>query len=105
MQILQRIGMYPYRCEACGARFYRRVEVGDVAKAAPRHHPMESSVHPVPGGPSPTAMESGPRVVSPPEGIADDGLSHEDFVDLIDHISRSEQRKGLKAQKKESEDD
>ena len=105
MQILQRIGMYPYRCEACGARFYRRVEVGDVAKAPPRHHPMESSVHPVPGGPSPTAMESGPRVVSPPEGIADDGLSHEDFVDLIDHISRSEQRKGLKAQKKDPEDD
>lgn len=105
VQILQRIGMYPYRCEACGVRFFRRVEVGDVAKSPPRHYPIERSVHPLPGGQVPSARENGPRVVPPPEGIADDGLTHEDFVDLIDHISRSEQRKGLKAPGEDPEDD
>ena len=97
--------MYPYRCDACGVRFFRRVEVGDVAKSPPRHYPIERSVHPIPGWQAPSARENGPRVVPPPEGIADDGLSHEDFGDLIDHISRSEQPKGLKAPGEDPEDD
>ena len=105
MQILQRIGMYPYRCEGCGARFFRRVRVGDVAKTPPRSHAMESFALPRPGEIQSAAARNGLKVIPPPEAATDDGLTHSDFVDLIDHISRSEQRKGLKAPKMDREDD
>ena len=99
-QILQRIGMYPYRCEACGARFYRKVPVGkglgEPRYPTPSHRPEPSRDR----APSPTGI---PKVVAPPEATGD-SLSHEDFVDLIDHISRSEQRKGLKVPEKKDED-
>jgi hypothetical protein len=105
VQILQRIGMYPYRCEACGARFFRRVRVGDVAKTPPRSHAIKRAAQPRPGDRSADVAQNVPRVIAPPEAGFDDDLSHADFVDLIDHISRSEQRKGLGAPKKDGGDD
>ena len=91
-QILQRIGMYPYRCEACGAKFYRKVPIGKGLGEA--RYPIP------PRGPAPSrepapSRSNIPKVVAPPEATGDT-LSHGDFVDLIDHISRSEERKGLK---------
>ncbi len=103
VQILQRIGMYPYRCEGCGARFYRRVVVS---------HDLGTQKRSGAVGPAPqkrieksaeSVLRDGPRIVPPPE-LDEDGLSHEAFVDLIDHISRSEHRKGLKAPRKGGED-
>jgi hypothetical protein len=92
-QVLQRIGMYPYRCEACGVRFYRKVPVGkglgEARYTTPPRGPAPSR------GPAPPNSYI-PKVVAPPEATGD-ALTHEDFVDLIDHISRSEERKGLKA--------
>jgi hypothetical protein len=44
-----------------------------------------------------------PKVVAPPEATGD-ALSHDDFVDLIDHISRSEERKGLTVSEEEDEE-
>lgn len=145
-QVLQRVGMYPYRCEACGARFYRKVKIGEAGLGEARYPtpprrpasskrpasvPVDEPAHPAPsasvlaGSPPrrrppqniPLPLEPKrtaglgakrdpneiPKVVAPPEATGDD-LSHEDFVDLIDHISRSEQRKGLKIPEKEDED-
>lgn len=137
MQVLQRIGMYPYRCEACDARFYRKVPVGEglgrgrykSSLEAPRHrgaaawdgfadsreqkerrHFDSSEVSAATPDlsrttekPPPIPPETIPRVVAPPEAV-DNSLTHEDFVDLIGHISRSEERKGLKVPEKKDED-
>jgi len=113
--------MYPYRCEACGARFYRKVPVGEGMGAsldAPHAHgpgkyageglaPSQSPKRTVGEGLAPSREprvvgDGIPQVVAPPEAT-DSTLSHEDFVDLIDHISRSEQRKGLKIPEKDDE--
>jgi len=126
VQVLQRIGMYPYRCESCGARFYRKVPIGRGLgegryEAAPHRPAPEGGSGvgarrgPAPGrkpettrgqgsSASPPSLREGiPKVVAPPEATSE-SLSHEDFVDLIDHIRRSEERKGLKAPEKPDED-
>lgn len=92
-RVLQPIGMYPYRCEACGARFYRRTPIGEG---------LGEARHPIPtDGASSSAAES-PKLVGPPEAMGD-SLSSEEFGDFIDQISRSEKRKGLKVPRKEDE--
>ena len=114
VQILQRIGMYPYRCEACEVRFYRKVPIGlglgPGRFSTSRHRPMpkrDSGAAPRPRGKRSAAGAEGssrppgpkdhiPRVVAPPEATGD-LLTHEGFVDLIDHIRRAEERKGLRA--------
>lgn len=87
-QVLQRLGMYPYRCEDCGVRFYRKVPVGDglgeARYAVPNRKPPLS------------------RNPAPPEAPGD-ALSHEEFVDLIDHISRADPAKGRDAAEKKDE--
>ena len=104
VQILQRIGMYPYRCEGCGARFYRRTTTSEALNTPPRARTGEKSDDESGAQNLPPVSHHSPRVVSPPE-VEDEGLSHADFVDLIGHISRSEQRKGLKAKKGSTEDE
>ncbi len=101
-QVLQRLGMYPYRCEDCGARFYRRVPVGRGLGAGRYQTPPAGAVF-AENSPSPSAENETPKILVPPESEAD-GLSHEDFVDLIHHISRSEQRKGLKVTEKKDDE-
>ena len=118
VQVLQRIGMYPYRCEACDARFYRKVPVGqglgEGRFSRPPHRPMKvrdadqvARAGKVTGretrrtASSPTEI---PKVVAPPEAVGD-SLTHRDFVDLIDHISRAEERKGLKVPEKSKDED
>ena len=123
-QVLQRIGMYPYRCEACGARFYRKVKVGD--KVAP---PRRPETHPLPpaqarasgrsqGGAAsqrapdssqPPAPPGTPRQIPPPRVLThldtpSDALTHDDFVDLIDHIKQAEHRQGLEVRKDDDAD-
>lgn len=134
VQVLQRIGMYPYRCESCGARFYRKVPIGkglgEGRYQAIPHRPAPhggSGVGTQPGAAPVRQSESRrgrgsssgsrmrasnrptssreeiPKVVAPPEATSE-SLSHEDFVDLIDHLRRSEERKGLKVPEKPDED-
>ena len=106
-QVLQRIGMYPYRCEDCGCRFYRKVKVGEgIVLSQPSSHPMPIGPSSSPAdGHSPAAKRpaSAPKVLTNPEAPGD-AISHDDFVDLIDHIRRSEERKGLKVSKKDNEE-
>lgn len=145
-QVLQRIGMYPYRCEACGVRFFRKVKVGEGGLGEARYQtPTRSPAPPLkrpvsapadspvsapavtpasvpadrPGKPKavqlpleprrtagqgkPDRPDQIPKVVAPPEATGD-ALSHDDFVDLIDHISRSEERKGLTVSEEEDEE-
>jgi len=85
--------MYPYRCDACGVRFYRRIPVGDGLGEARYTIPTDRPTLP------PTEV---PKVVAPTEATGD-SLSGEEFVDLIDQISRAEQRKGLRVPEKEDE--
>ena len=112
VQVLQRLGMYPYRCEACGAKFYRKVPVGEgldeiryrTPPRAPAPRPGTAfGAGPVPRKDPPRAGNQIPKVVAPPEATGDN-LTHEDFVDLIDHISRSEKRKGLKVEETDDEE-
>lgn len=100
VQVLQRIGMYPYRCLDCDARYYRKVPIGRGLGEA-RYPIQEPDLVPQ-GRPEPSPDEA-PKILVPPD-VDGDGLSHEDFVDLIDHISRSEQRKGLKASENTDKD-
>ena len=118
VQVLQRIGMYPYRCEACGAKFYRKVPVGqglgEGRFSRPPHRPMKArdadDVARVGGAaardsrPAAAGPPEIPRVVAPPEAVGD-SLTHRDFVDLIDHIRRAEERKGLKVRGKSADED
>jgi len=50
------------------------------------------------------SQEEIPKIVARPEAT-EDSLTHEDFVDLIEHISRSEQRKGLKVPDDKKDED
>jgi hypothetical protein len=104
VQVLQRIGMYPYRCEACGVRFYRRVRVSQDLGKPERPRAARPATQRQVGAPPPPVAKGGPRVITPVE-VSDDGLTHADFVDLIDHISRSEERKGLKKAAEDSADE
>jgi len=104
-QILQRIGMYPYRCEACGARFYRKVEVGE--KVAP---PRRPETHPQPPIRTSAVRQPEGKAGAPPPRVLShldtpsDSLSHDDFVDLIDHIKQAEHRQGLEVRKEDDAD-
>ena len=113
-QVLQRIGMYPYRCEVCGARFFRRVPVGDglgdgrltspTRGPAPSRDPASSPDVEHRGGEGlARSQDQIPKVVRPPEDNRD-FLSHEEFVDLVDHISLSEHRKGIAVPEKDDEE-
>jgi len=126
VQVLQRIGMYPYRCEACDARFFRKVPVGQglgkgsykpvsgaghrrgaaawdgFSKAGKELAPSQPRAKTLEKTP-PSPPDGIPRVVAPPEAT-DNSLTREDFVDLIGQISRSEERKGLKVPEKQDED-
>jgi hypothetical protein len=93
--------MYPYRCEACSARFYRKVPVGEGLGEARYPSPTRDPVHSK--GPAPSRHQI-PKVVAPPEATGD-SLSHDEFVDLIDHVSRSERRQGLEVPEKKDEDE
>ena len=104
VQVLQRIGMYPYRCQGCGARFYRRVKISEDLATPTRSHVVGPPGRQGTANVDSSAAAGGPRVVVPSEGF-DDGSSHADFVDLIGHISRSEQRKGLKERDKDRADE
>ena len=92
--------MYPYRCEACGVRFYRKVPVGEGLGQAryptPRHRPPPSrrSV--------PSQAEKAEVVTQPaPRG---DSLSHGGFLDLIDSVNRPKQHRQADAPEKKEED-
>ena len=111
-QVLQRIGMYPYRCEACGVRFYRKVPIGkglgEGRYQTHPHRPAPDRGSGVGEGPAPPRPQRSPGrtpgVAELPE-VPDDSLSHEDFVDLVDHISRPGQLEGARAPGKKNEDD
>lgn len=86
--------MYPYRCEACGVRFYRRVRVGKEGIVPPRR----SETHPAPSsGPvkRPAAVPAGPKTLTHPE-LPGEKLSHEEFVELIDQMRQTEKRRDPK---------
>ena len=112
--------MYPYRCEACGARFYRKVKVGEIV-APPRRpevHPppvkrpasgdaskrsdSAPARSPVPGGTH--AKQDPPRRMLSNLDTPSDALTHDDFVDLIDHIKQAEERQGLAVRREDDKD-
>jgi hypothetical protein len=96
VQILQRLRMYPYRCEGCGARFYRRVEVSQNLLASSR---KRSDPRPMRQGPAHAfraESTSGPKGVATREESLDGERSHQDFVELIGHVNRPKQRQDLK---------
>lgn len=83
--------MYPYRCEACGSKFYRRVASGKG---------LGEGRYPMTADSSTDQPEEIPRLVQPPETMGSP-LSNDEFVDFIGQISRAEQRKGQKGPRDE----